>query len=194
MREAETRIGKVEFVKKLCVQCFDWTGPLADDYEAVLDQLSLDEFSPVDSVNFYNARAARAYMHGDGSRQHVFADSARRVAVRLVHARDDDPFLPLRQAIADGLLGKGPESLAGIRREADLRRAQGDTVQLRQDIAEQAARMLLLAGRKDEALDSLAVTLADTTYPYTTAAAVSVDPYWRPLRGMKRFQELVSRQ
>jgi TolB-like protein/Tfp pilus assembly protein PilF len=191
MHEAETRIGKVEFVKKLCVQCFDWTGPLADDYEAVLDQLSLDEFSPVDSVNFYNARAGRAYMHGDAARQRVYADSARRVVEPLVRARPDDPFLPLRLAVAQGWLGKGTEALANIGREAALRQSQGDTVQLRPDIAEQSARILVVTGRKDQAIDSLAVTLADTTYSYTTPALVRVDPIWRPLNGMKRFQQLV---
>ncbi|HET7469929.1 MAG TPA: hypothetical protein VFJ81_09660, partial [Gemmatimonadales bacterium] len=191
MHEAETRIGKVEFVKKLCVQCFDWTGPLADDYEAVLDQLSLDEFSPVDSVNFYNARAGRAYMHGDAARQRAYADSARRVVEPLVRARPDNPFLPLRLALAQAWLGKGTEALANIGREAELRKSQADTVQLRPDIAEQAARLLVVIGRKDEALDSLAVTLADTTYAYTTPALVRVDPFWRPLAGMKRFQALV---
>jgi tetratricopeptide (TPR) repeat protein len=191
MRDAETRIGKVEFVKKLCVQCFDWTGPLADDYEAVLDQLSLDEFSPVDSVNFYNARSSRAFMHGDAARQHVFADSARRVADRLVRARSDDPWLPARLGFAYAGLGKASDALAQIRREADLRRTQGDTFGLRADIAEQAARILVLVGRKDEALDSLAVTLADSTYPYTTRASAGVDPFWRPLREIKRFHQLV---
>ena len=191
MHEAETRIGKVEFVKKLCVQCFDWTGPLADDYEAVLDQLSLDEFSPVDSVNFYNARAGRAYMHGDAARQRAYADSARRVVEPLVRARPDNPFLPLRLALAQAWLGKGTEALANIGREAELRKSQADTVQLRPDIAEQAARLLVVIGRKDEALDSLAVTLADTTYAYTTPALVRVDPFWRPLAGMKRFQALM---
>jgi serine/threonine-protein kinase len=191
MHDAETRIGKVEFVKKLCVQCFDWTGPLADDYEAVLDQLSLDEFSPVDSVNFYNARAGRAYMHGDVARQHANADSARRVVEPLVRARSDDPYLPLRLALAQAWLDKGSDALASIRREVELRRRQADTVQMRPDIAEQSARVLVVVGRKDEALDSLAVTLADTTYAYTTRASARVDPFWRPLAGMKRFQELV---
>jgi hypothetical protein len=194
MRDAETRIGKVEFVKKLCVQCFDWTGPLADDYEAVLDQLSLDEFSPVDSVNFYNARAGRAYMHGDARRQHVYADSARRVVEPLVRARSEDPWLPARRAFAFAWMGKGPEALADIRREGELRQSQGDTVGLRQDIAEQSARILVLVGRKDEAIDSLAVTLADTIYPYTTRALARVDPFWRPLAGARRFQDLVGGQ
>jgi TolB-like protein/Tfp pilus assembly protein PilF len=191
MHDAETRIGRVEFVKKLCIQCFDWTGPLADDYEAVLDQLSLDEFSPVDSVNFYNARAARAYVHDDAARQHVYADSARRVAERLVRARNDDPYLRAGLAFAHGWLGKGTEALAGIRREAELRREQKDTVGLRPDIAEQSARILVMVGRKEEAIDSLAVTLADTTYAYTTRASARVDPVWRPLNGLKRFQDLV---
>jgi hypothetical protein len=62
---------------------------------------------------------------------------------------------------------------------------------MRPDIAEQSARVLVVVGRKDEALDSLAVTLADTTYAYTTRASARVDPFWRPLAGMKRFQELV---
>jgi hypothetical protein len=130
-------------------------------------------------------------MHGDAARQRVYADSARRVVEPLVRARPDDPFLPLRLAVAQGWLGKGTEALANIGREAALRQSQGDTVQLRPDIAEQSARILVVTGRKDQAIDSLAVTLADTTYSYTTPALVRVDPIWRPLNGMKRFQQLV---
>jgi hypothetical protein len=109
----------------------------------------------------------------------------------LVRARPDDPFLPLRLSIAQSWLGRIPDALANIRREAELRRSQSDTVGLRPDIAEQAARVLIVGGRKDEAIDSLTVTLADTTYAYTTRALVSVDPFWRPLKGMPRFQELI---
>jgi hypothetical protein len=44
MQQAEARIGLLEFVKRVCVACLDWTGPLAADYEHVLYQLDLSFF------------------------------------------------------------------------------------------------------------------------------------------------------
>jgi tetratricopeptide (TPR) repeat protein len=70
MAEAETRIGRVEFVRKMCVACFDWAGPLAADYEHVLDQLTLEGFSPNDSANYYTARAPAC--RGEAARQRIY--------------------------------------------------------------------------------------------------------------------------
>ncbi|HEU5039812.1 MAG TPA: protein kinase, partial [Gemmatimonadales bacterium] len=76
MAQAEARIGKVEFVRKMCVACFEWPGPLGADYEHILDQLSLDGFAPSDSANYYTARAFRAFVRDDLRRSRVYWDSA----------------------------------------------------------------------------------------------------------------------
>jgi tetratricopeptide (TPR) repeat protein len=190
MQEAETRIGRVEFVKKMCVACFDWTGALAPDYENVLDQLSLADFSPVDSANYYGARAARGYMRGDDRRRRVYADSARAVLERLVRSDVHDPYRFGQLAGAYAAAGRASDAARALGRELELRREQNDTTYLRPDLAEQWARVLLLLGRKAEALDSLRVTLADSTYPFTTPASARVDPFWTPLAGEAEFARL----
>ena len=81
--------GKVEFVRRMCVACFDWAGPLAADYEHILDQLTLEGFAPNDSANYYTARAYRAFMRGDPARQRVYWDSARMVTERMLRAAAD---------------------------------------------------------------------------------------------------------
>jgi len=48
------------------------------------------------------------------------------------------------------------------------------------------------AGRSDAALDSLAVVLADTTYPLTTRAALRVSPLWARLKGNPKFDGLIA--
>jgi eukaryotic-like serine/threonine-protein kinase len=192
MQEAETRIGRVEFVKKMCVACFDWTGALAADYEGVLDQLSLAGFSPVDSANYFAARSARGYMHGDENRRRVYADSARRVLERLVRAQNQDPYRFVQLAGVYAALGRAADATASLGREAELRRQQNDTTDLRIDLAEQSARVLLLLGRNAEALDSLRVVLSDTTYPFTTPASARVDPFWGPLTGTPEFKRLTA--
>jgi hypothetical protein len=44
--QAEARIGKVEFVRKMRVAWFEWPSLLAADYERVLEELTLEGFSP----------------------------------------------------------------------------------------------------------------------------------------------------
>jgi eukaryotic-like serine/threonine-protein kinase len=192
MQQAEARIGRLEFVKKMCVACFDWTGPLAADYEHVLDQLALDGFSTGDSVNYYSARAARAFMHGDAARNRVYSDSARVVIERLVRARPDESDFHYDLGFIDAGLGRLQDATREHARYAELRRAHADTLWLRSDGANDWAGMWLLLGRSDAALDSLAVVLADTTYPFTTRAALRVSPLWARLKGNPKFDSLIA--
>ncbi|HEU5169329.1 MAG TPA: protein kinase [Gemmatimonadales bacterium] len=192
MQEAEARIGKVEFVRKMCVACFDWTGPLAADYEHILDQLTLDGFSARDSANYYVARAWRGYMRRDAARERVYWDSARVVSERFVRARPDDAHFHRRLAGVYGGLRREPDAIREYRAYQDLRRARGDTTWLRTDSAWDWAIFLAVAGRGDAAVDSLRVVLADTSYHFLTPTALRVDPFWEPLRGSPRFQQLLS--
>ncbi|MGH7631254.1 MAG: protein kinase domain-containing protein [Gemmatimonadales bacterium] len=192
MQQAEARIGKVEFVKKMCVACFDWTGPLAPDYEHILDQLDLSGFSSRDSANYYSARAWRAYMRQDAARQRVYWDSARVVSERFVRARPDDAYFHRRLAGVYAGLGRQADAAREHLRYQALRRAQGDTTWLRNDAAWDAAIDLLLARQPEAAIDSLVVTMSDTSYHLLTAAQLRVDPFWTPLRTNPRFQQLAA--
>jgi TolB-like protein/cytochrome c-type biogenesis protein CcmH/NrfG len=194
MQEAEARIGRVEFVKKMCVACFDWTGPLAADYEHVLDQFTLDGFSPGDSVNYYSARAARAYMHGDAARNRVYSDSARAVTERLVRARPDESSFHYDLSYTYAGLGRLQDATREHARYVALRRSHADTLWLRTDGANDWAAFWMLLGRPDPALDSLRAVLADTTYPFVTRPALRVSPFWAPLKGNPKFERLLGGQ
>jgi TolB-like protein/Tfp pilus assembly protein PilF len=192
MQQAEARIGKVEFVKKMCVACFDWTGPLAADYEHVLDQLDLSGFSSRDSANYYEARAWRAYVRGDAARQRIYWDSTRVVTERFVRLRPDDPWYHRRLSMVYAGLGRPADAEREQLRYLQIRRSQGDTAFLRTDGAWDAAMSLVLARRLDAAVDSLSVVLADTGYHYLTPALLRADPFWDPLRAHPRFRQLAA--
>ena len=191
MQEAEARIGRLEFVRKMCVACFDWTGPLAAEYERVLDQVALDGFSSGDSVNYYTARASRAYMHGDAARNRLYSDSARAVTERLVRARPDESSFHYDLGFIYAGLGRLQDATREHARYQALRRSHGDTLWLRTDGANDWAALWMFLGRRDAAIDSLQAVLADTTYPFTTRAALRVNPFWAPLRGNPKFERLV---
>lgn len=178
-------------MKKMCVACFDWTGPLAADYEHVLDQLALDGFSAGDSVNYYSARAARAYMHGDAARNRLYSDSARAVTERLVRARPDESSFHYDLSFTYAGLGWLQDATREHARYVALRRSHADTLWLRTDGANDWAALWMLLGRPEPAIDSLQVVLADTTYPFATRAALRVNPFWAPLKGNPKFGRLV---
>jgi TolB-like protein len=192
MQEAEARIGRVEFVKKMCVACFDWTGVLAPDYERVLDQVALDGFSSGDSANYYSARALRAHMRSEAARERAYWDSARVVTEHLVRARPQDASFHYQLAGVYAGLRRAEEASREHRTYNDLRRAHGDTVWFRTDGAADWANMWMFLGRREAAIDSLAVVLADTTYPFVTRASVRVDPFWATLRGDPRFERILT--
>jgi serine/threonine-protein kinase len=192
MRQAETRIGKVEFVKKMCVACFDWAGPLAPDYEHVLDQLDLSNFSSRDSANYYSARAWRAYMRRDTAKQRIYWDSARVVTERFVRLRPDDAWFHRRLGGVYAGLGRAADAAREHMRYQEIRRAQNDTAALRPDAAWDAAINLLLVNQPEAAIDSLKVTMSDTGYHYITPAVLRTDPFWDPVRSNPRFAQLAA--
>ena len=117
----------------------DLTGPLAADYERVLDQLDLSSFSSRDSANYYSARAWRAYMRGDAAKQRVYWDSARVVTERFVRLRPDDAYFHRRLAMVYAGLGRGADAEREQLRYLSIRRERRDTFALRPDAALDAA-------------------------------------------------------
>jgi serine/threonine-protein kinase len=178
MQEAEARIGKVEFVRKMCVACFDWAGPLAADYERILDQLSLDGFTARDSANYYGARTQRAYMRHDAARVRIYGDSARVLAERFVKVNPTDPWFHQRLAFTYAMLGRLEDAVREYHRYADLRREKGDTNWLRTESALDLGTFLAMNGKVDAGIDSIRVMLSDTSYHYVSRAALRVDPFW----------------
>ncbi|HUF36147.1 MAG TPA: protein kinase [Gemmatimonadales bacterium] len=191
MAEAEARIGKVEFVRKMCVACFDWAGPLAADYEHVLDQLTLEGFSPNDSANYYTARAFRAFMRSDAALQRVYWDSARMVTERTVRAQPDRGYVHEGLSTIYAGLGRPGDAATSLRTAVDLYRAHGDTNFIDTWRRLTAATNLLLLGERTAAADSLALVLADSTVWFVTRASAGVDPFWLRLKGVPAFDAAV---
>ena len=191
MAEAEARIGKVEFVRKMCVACFDWAGPLAADYEHVLDQLTLEGFSPNDSANYYTARAFRAFMRDEAARQRVYWDSARMVTERVIRAEPDRGYMHEGLSTIYAGLGRPADATASLRTAFDLYRAHGDTAFIDGWRRLAAATNLVLLGDRPAAADSLALLLADSTVFFITPASAGVDPFWLKLRGVPKFDAAV---
>jgi len=194
MQEAEARIGREEFVRKMCLACFDWGGPLGADYERVLDQLTLTGFSPRDSANYYIARALRANMHDRTRLERIYWDSARVVTEGMARAEPESPFSQDLLGFINAGLGRAPVVKRAMDQAEQLYRAQGDTAWITPQMQVQWAVNLALLGERPAAADSLAAALADSTYPYVTLAAVRVDPFWARLKGIPRFDSLISKK
>jgi serine/threonine-protein kinase len=194
MREAETRIGKLEFVRRMCVACFDWAGPLAPDYEHILDQLTLEGFAPNDSANYYTARAYRAFMRGEAARQRVYWDSARMVTERMSRAAPDRAYLHEQLSTSYAGLGRREQATASLRAAYDLYRAHGEIALIDGWRRLTAATNLLLLGDRTAAADTLSLVLADTSVFFLTRASVAVDPFWLKLKGVRSFDEAVGKR
>ena len=193
MAEAESRIGKAEFVRKMCVACFDWAGPLAADYERILDQLSLDGFAPRDSANYYTARAYRAFMRDQVARSRVYWDSSRMVSERMSRASPDRPYLHEELSMIYAGLGRRDEAASALRTAYELYGAQGDTVLMDGWRRLSAATGLLLLGDRPAAADTLALILADSNNYFLTRPAAAVDPFWLRLKGIPAFDRAIAR-
>lgn len=194
MGEAERRIGKVEFVRKMCVACFDWAGPLGADYERILDQLSLDGFAPSDSINYYTARAYRAFARDEAARSRVYWDSARMVTERVSRAGPDRAYVHEQLSTIYAGLGR-PDAAAGSLRTAfDLYRAHGDTNLIDGWRRLTAATNLILLDERGPAADSLALVLADSSFFAVTPQSAAVDPFWLRLKGQPAFDRMIARR
>ena len=192
MAEAETRIGKVEFVRKMCVACFDWTGPLADDYEHILDQLSLEGFASSDSVNYYMARGYRTFMRRGAVPARVYWDSARVVTERLARVEPDRGYLHEQLSLIYAGLGRRSDATGSLRTAFDLYRAHGDTMLFDGWRRLAATTGLVLLDDRTAAADSLALILADSNNFFLTRPAVAVDPFLLRLKGQPAFDRAVA--
>ena len=192
MHEAETRIGPVEFVKKMCVACFDWTGAMASDYERILDQLSLKDFSAVDSLNYFEARGERANVHGDAAAARKNWEIARGLADRQAKARPKVPRWHDELATIHASLGQRADAEREHQLYQDAMTARGDTYYLKAEAAYHWASMQLRLGNKEAAVDSLQSSLKYGDDSWNTAMRLSVDPFWNPVREDPKFQALLA--
>jgi type III secretory pathway component EscT len=50
---------------------------------------------------------------------------------------------------------------------------------------------LVLLGQRAAAADTLALLMADSTFPFISRAAVQVDPFYAKMRGVPAFDRLI---
>jgi tetratricopeptide (TPR) repeat protein len=192
MQTAEERIGRAEFVRKMCVACFDWTGALAAEYERVLDQLSLKGFSSRDSANYYGARADRAFMRGDAATNRVYSDSALRVIRPVLKANPKLRWAMFSLAYSSACLGDSATTRKALASAFQRTLEIGDTVAVRAWLADNWGWVLTRMGQREAAAESLKVAVSEPRYPYLTAKALSVSPYYARLRGVPVFDRLIA--
>ena len=128
-------------------------------------------------------------LHGDSVRARAYADSARIEQQRLVEA--DPENADQRQALATQLAVMGRKAEAMREGERALAQAQaGKDVPLIAYVQERLARIYLLLGEDEKALDQLEPLL--TRPSYLSAGALRVDPSFASLRGSPRFERLLA--
>ncbi len=185
VRDALTRIPATELVAYLAGY---------QELAFVLEKSELDLLFRLTPAAYDNDRAwwgqalsIAAHQQGDMVRAKAYADSALTESKRQVDAAPDDPQLRALYAVMLAYAGKNAEAL----READ--RAVANAPRANNNDAPyariQRTKVLLAAGRTDQALDAIE-ELMGFQY-YIKPGYLRSDPTFSPLKGNPRFERLL---
>ncbi len=132
-------------------------------------------------------RAETYWLRGDTVQARAAAESARVAFLKTLAETPDNPQRMMFLALALAYQGRGPEAIRTAERGLTAKAANDDyTGTYLQHVL---ARVYLLAGEQDKAIDRLEALLAQ---PYfLTRAWLRIDPTFDPLRGNPRFRKLV---
>jgi serine/threonine-protein kinase len=134
-------------------------------------------------------RAQTHHLRGDRLQTRVYADSARLVFAEQLRATPDDPQRQLFRGLALAYLGRKPEAIRDGERAVQLVPVSEDAF-LGPYVRHQLARIYLLVGEPDKALDQLE-PLLKIPY-YLSPGRLRIDPNFAPLRGNPRFERLIA--
>ena len=124
----------------------------------------------------------------DGARK--YADEARKSMEELLRAAPNDAQLHVLLGLSLAYLGRYDEAIREGRRGLELSPIEKDALN-GPYFLNQLARIQVLAGRQEEAIDTLERLLA---IPYYVSRAwLTIDPNFDPLRKNPRFQKLVAK-
>ncbi|HKU60113.1 MAG TPA: hypothetical protein VJQ44_02765, partial [Gemmatimonadales bacterium] len=133
--------------------------------------------------------AQTAEVRGDRARARALADTARAGLARTLEGAPNDPQRTMILALALAYAGRKPEALETAQRAEKLMEIVDDDY-TEPYLHHVMARIYILAGERDKAVDLLEKLLAR---PYfLTPAWLRIDPSFAPLKGDPRFDKLVA--
>jgi serine/threonine-protein kinase len=133
-------------------------------------------------------RAQTHFVRGDTATGRIYADSARLGFDEIVAENPDDPQRRILRGLALAYMGRFAEAIKEGERGLALVPSDGDGY-TSPYLEHQVARIYILAGRYDKALDRLEHLLR-TPY-YLSPGWLRIDPTFDPLRSQPRFRRLV---
>jgi TolB-like protein/tetratricopeptide (TPR) repeat protein/tRNA A-37 threonylcarbamoyl transferase component Bud32 len=141
-----------------------------------------------DRMSWGWALAQTYALRGDVARTRAYADSALVAVNAQLRDAPNDAQREMVRALLLATLGRSSDALAAGERGMSLARAKW-TATNGPYLQHQLARVYMLVGQKDKALDQLEPLLKEPYY--LSPAWLKIDPTFAPLRGEARFERLV---
>jgi len=165
--------------------CLFWL--LDDGQRALLYQLKPADFD--DDRGSWGLALAGAYaLRGEGARARAYADSARAAFEDQVRATPDNAQLHSLLGVALAYLGRKGDAIREGRRGVELGPVSRNAFS-GPYLVHQLARIYILAGEPEQALEQIEVLLK---IPYYLSPGwLRIDPAFDPLRKNPRFQKMV---
>jgi serine/threonine-protein kinase len=159
---------------------------LPDSVQQVVLGLGVDAFDG-DPANLAIVRAQLYHWRGNAAASRAWGDSAQRRFIDQIRDTPDDAQLHVLRGLALAYVGRFAEAVTEAERGIALRPISKDA-EAGAYFVHQLARIHLLAGQPDKAMDQLERVFA-TPY-FLSPAWLRIDPDFKPLHGNPRFERL----
>ena len=162
---------------------------LDDDQQQLLLRLGPSAYDG-DRGTWGIVRATTYYLRGDRAKARVYADSARLGFEETLKATPDDPQRLVFLGLALAYLGQKAEAIEGGSSAPWRWPPARATATSGPYIQHQLARIYIVAGEPDKAIDQLEALLK---MPYFLSPGwLRIDPNFAPLKGNPRFRRLIA--